>query len=482
MKQVSGKMLLPVAAALLMIIALPGAAKAGEFRAFFNHAHTIYSLDNEGWEDFKPSVAQVVTKADAAAASMGLEAVVTITDHRTIEGCSDPGFAPVGVAMPMKGEEWGGSGHAGALNFTGDTRITEYSGADRYELMVEETHARGGFVIANHPRPGDWETDRRLGVDAIEVWNTLVWSTNNELGLDWWHHLLVAGEKITAVGGSDSHFVFLPIESPFNLVWCESNHPDDMAAGVLSGRVIIVANPLAPRIFLSADTDGDGQYDNAMTGDQLAVTAPTGVDFQILAEGADPSDVLILYDRDGTFYSGTVGSGAGWSGDSYFFSRTFHDYDRNFVRAELRNSGNFPHCITNPIYADGVLAPAGTEGVIQGTVRDAGGTALAGVTVVAVPGEFSLDITEADGSYSILLPNGTYTVTASSSGYLSSSESDVQVESGTLGLDFTLTTAACGTVPQGPGDRNGALSCGLAFLLPLGMIWIRVRRGRRGGS
>jgi len=211
-------------------------ARGGEFRAFFNHIHTIYSTDNPGWEDFKPSVAEVVARADQVAASLGMEAVVTITDHRTIEGCSDPGFAPVGLAVPMKGEEWGGSGHAGVLNFSGDTRITEYSGEDRYELMVEEAHARGGFVIANHPRPGDWETDRRLGVDAIEVWNTLVWSTKNELALDWWHHLLAAGERITGVAGSDSHFRFLPIESPFNLVWCEGSQPDDMEQGLRDGR------------------------------------------------------------------------------------------------------------------------------------------------------------------------------------------------------------------------------------------------------
>ena len=466
--------------ALLLAFSLPWVpARAGEFRAFINHNHTIYRLDNPGWEDFKPSVAEVISKADQVASGMGMEACVSITDHRTIDAYFDPEFVPIGVAQPMKGEEWGGSGHAGALNFTGDTRITEYSGEDRYEQMVQETHSRGGIVIVNHPRPQDWETDLRLGVDGIEVWNTLVWGPKNELGLDWWQHLLAAGERVTAMGGSDSHFIFLPIESPFNLVWCESNHPDDVVDGILDGRVLILAEPLSARVFPSADVDGDGEYDDAMTGDAVDITGTAVVDFQMRVEGGGPEDVLILMDKTGEFYTGNVGSGSGWSGESYFFSREFSEYENDFVRAELRNQNNVPHCVTNPIYAAGALAPAGTEGVIQGTAHDTGGAVLQDVTVTAVPGEYSLDITGADGTYSILLPNGTYRVTASKTGYLPSTELGVVVESGTVPLDFTLTATTCGTVPRSPAGGTGVPACTLAFLLPLGMIWIHRKLGKR---
>jgi hypothetical protein len=457
--------------ALSLVFLQPVAVRAGEFRVFFNHIHTIYSLDNAGWEAFKPSVAQVISRADEVATGMGMEACVPITDHRTIDAYFDPGFAPVGVAQPMKGEEWGGSGHAGALNFTGDTRITEYSGEDRYERMVEETHARGGIVIANHPRPLDWETDRRLGVDGIEVWNTLLWNTNGEQSLAWWHHLLAAGERVTAMGGSDAHFIFTPIDQPLNLVWCESNDPDDMVEGILGGRVLVVASPAAARVFPAADTDGDGVYDDAMTGDVLEIPAATPVDFEIRLEGALPTDTLVLSDRQGEFYSGSVGSGAGWVGDNYYFSYTFSEFEKNFVRAELRNSSHFPQCITNPIYAVGALAPAGTEGVIQGTARRAaGGAALPDVKVTATPGDYSWMLTGSDGSYSILLPNGTYTVTASKTGYLTSTRKDVRVESGTVPLDFTLTATGCGTVPTLPEGGSGAWAFAISFLLPLGLI------------
>ncbi len=465
-----------VVLALSLILSLPWVSvQAAEFRAFFYHIHTIYSLDNPGWEPVKPSVAQVMARADRVAGEMGLEASVAITDHRNIDAYFDPGFVPFGVAWPMKGEEWGRSGHAGALNYTGDTPITDYQDADRYERMVEETHARGGIVIANHPRPGDWKTDRRLGVDGIEVWNTLIWGNPNQLGLDWWHHLLAAGERITAVGGSDSHFVFLPIESPMNLVWSESNQPDDVVDGFLGGRLIILAAPGSARVYPTADASGNGEYDDAMTGDVIEIAEPTVVGFRMLVEGADETDTLTLLDRTGVFYSGNVGVGPGWDGDSYTFSREYAETDRDFVRVELRSQNRLPHCIANPIYLVGALAPAGTEGVIQGVVRDKGGALLQGVTVTATPGEFSLDVSAANGTYSILLPNGTYRVTATRSGYLTTTQTDVVVTSDGVTLDFALSPTACGTVPHQAGDRTPAVAWGLVLLLPAGMIWFRLR-------
>ncbi len=456
-------------------------ARAGEFRALFYHIHTIYSLDNPGWEIFKPSVAQVISRADWAARSMGLEASVAITDHRNIDAYFDPGFVPVGVAVPIKGEEWGGAGHAGALNFTGDSPITEYQGTDRYERMVQETHARGGIVIVNHPRSDAWETDRRLGVDGIEVWNTGFWDANNQKGLDWWHRLLVAGERITALAGSDSHFIFIPIEKPLNLVWCESNQPDDVVEGILNGRVIMLGAPASPRVFPGADLDGDGYYNDAMVGDVVEVAIPVSVDFQIQVEGASSTDTLILADKSGTFYSGIVGAGPGWEGNTYFFSHEFTDSERDFVRAELRSQNKAPHCLTNPIYFVGIHAPTGTEGIIKGVVRDKNGVLISDATVTTIPGDFSLDLTGGDGAYSIIVPNGTYRIKASKSGYLSTTSTEVVVASDTVTVDITLNPALCGTVPGNPYDGTGLLSAyGLLFVLPAGSIVVfRYRRRKQ---
>ena len=349
------------------------------------------------------------------------------------------------MAWPIKGEEWGGSGHAGAMNFDGDTRITEYSGPDRYAEMVAETHERGGIVVANHPR-GDnaWQTDRRLGIDGIEVFNTIVWSPGNEMTVGWWQRLLAAGEQVTAVGGSDSHFRFLPIETPFNLVWCESNDPDDVIAGIVGGHVIIAVSPGAPRVFLEADTNGDEVFDDAIVGDVLSISGTMSIDFQVRIECGDPSDRLILADGDGVFYDCVIGSGDGWDGDVYRFSRTFPDSSRSFVRAELRNHLNYPQSITNPIYAVGEYAPSGTEGVIVGTVRDVSvGALLEGVEVTVAPGEYSSNLTDADGAFSIILPNGSYEVSARKEGYLPATAVGFIVENDIVEIDFELLPLNC---------------------------------------
>ena len=470
-----------VSVSLALLLFGPAPGHAQEFRAFFYHTHTIYSTDNPGWEPFKPSVAEVISKADQVASDMGMEGAVAITDHRTIEAYFDPEFVPIGVAQPIKGEEWGGDGHAGALNFTGDVRITEYSGPDRYTEMVTETHARGGIVIANHPRDGDWKTDRRLGVDGIEVWSVSLWGPPDEVALAWWQRLLAAGERVAAVGGSDAHFIFLPIETPVNLVSCPSNDPDDVVAGVRDGRSVIAASPVAARVFLGADTDGNGQYDDASVGDVVPVAGSTVTDFEAVVEGAVATDRLILVDRDGVFHDGLVGDGPGWTGDAFRFTRAYTADSRDFVRAELRDDSNYPYCLTNPIYAVGTAAPSGTEGEIRGTVTDSdGGAPLAGATVTITPGEYSTATTDANGDYAVVVPNGTYTVKASLDGYVNASVTDVAVASGVETIDLALSAApTCGTVPRPLTGRRDQWQSAFGYLLPLAGILLFTRWRRR---
>ena len=461
---------------ILVLLSLPTTVLAGEARAVFYHVHTIYSLDNPGWELFKPSVGEVIERADRVVSDMGMEGGVTITDHRTIDACFDPEFVPVGAACPIKGEEWGGGGHAGVLNFTGDTPITEYSGPDRYVELVTEAHERGGIVIANHPRPESWKADRRLGLDGIEIWSTSFWDPLDELAKAWWQRLLVAGEQITAVGASDSHFRFLPIETPVNLVWSESNEPDDLVEGMRQGHLVISASPMMPRVFLAADTDGNGVYDDAIVGDAIMITHDTTIEFQTTVECGEPSLALLLVDSQGTFYTGGVGSDPGWSGDTFRFSHSFSAASRDFVRAELRADFSYPLCITNPVYAVGIDASVETEGGLQGTVTDAAtGSLLQGAFVEMKPGAFSTDTTDGDGAFAIIVPNGTYSVVAKMEGYFPHVRTGISITGETICQNFALSPMSCGTVPvETRRPTMPGLAC-LSFILPLGIVLIRIR-------
>ncbi len=435
--------------------------RASEWRALFNHVHSIYSTDNAGWEFFKPTVAQIVEHAAQVVAANGLEGAITLTDHNTIEGCFDPGFAPIGAVQPICGEEWSGGGHAGVLNFGADVEVTP--GISK-EAMVAEVHARGGIVIANHPRAGSWETDRRLGVDAIEVWSVSFWDPTDELALDWWQWLLQAGEQVTAVGASDSHFWFAPSELPTNRVLSESNAPSDMMDGVRDGHVVIVATPAAPRITLEADRDLDETFESTV-GDVVPVGdggGETTVGYRVVAQGAATGDRLVIVEgATETTLDLLVGDGV-----VYEATRTFGPNERTFVRAELRQAGGgAPYCLTNPIYFVGPNAPQGTEGTIAGVVR-ANGVPLAGATITAAPGENSIATSDANGEYGMIVPNGTYTLTVQASGYTTRTVTDVIVASGTTTVDVDLTTgcAAIGAEHGGAiGDATAACLMALAW-------------------
>ena len=377
------------------------------WRMFFNHIHTVHSEDNMEWQVVKSSVANVIGRANDIATASGTNAAIAITDHRTVAALFDPEFAPIGNAIPIIGEEWGGKGHAGVIGFSGNTKITDGDGPDDYEAMITEAHARGGIVIANHP--GNWHSDRALDIDAIEVLHSPFWGDGNYTTLDWWQRLLVAGEQITAVAGADSHFFFHPIQTALNLVNAPSNSQEDMLNAVEAGRVLIVVSPAASRVLLTADLDNDGDYSDAMVGDKFAVSASQTVAFEARLEGSKPFQTLKLIDRNGTFYEETIKSGSGWDGSTYRFTRTFSPNEKNFVRAELISSLEAldqvgPECVTNPIYAVGTQTSPYTEATLQGTVTLAG-QPVGGVLLEAKPGRDSKTTTNPDGSYSLILPH-----------------------------------------------------------------------------
>jgi hypothetical protein len=206
-----------------------------------------------------------------------------------------------------------------------------------------------------------WHSKKRLGVDAIEIWNGMMWKKSDAAALAWWNRLLVSGERIAAVGGSDSHFRFQSIAYPLNLVYAASNQPNDVLAAVKAGRIVVLSDPSATRVFLRADRDGKTKRLDAMCGDLLPAGDNRTVRFEVLVKHPQPSRQLVLLDKQGIFYTGDVGSGAGWKGNTYRFERSFRATERNFVRAEIRRKKGILRwerleSLCNPIYWVGVKA------------------------------------------------------------------------------------------------------------------------------
>jgi hypothetical protein len=335
---------------------LGSTARADDWVALFYHVHTQYSRDNHGLEPVKLTVQRALARADDVAKAMGLSGAITITDHNNHEAVADPAFRPTGVVQPIKGEEWSAKlGHAGVLGYSGDKPIGSLrpsEGLEGDKRIIALAQAQGGLVVVNHPwgKP-HWKTEERLGVDAIEVWNGLIRKPSDEAALAWWHQLLTKGEQVAAIGGSDAHFLFMPIECPINFVFAKSNSPKDVLSAVKARRLLVLAGPTAPRVYLGADTNGDGQCDDAMVGDVLSIRHDRTVQFEVKVEKASPGCRLLLLDRDGTFFTGQVGVGPGWNDDVYRFERSFHANQRNFVRAEIHSEpSNALESLCNPIF------------------------------------------------------------------------------------------------------------------------------------
>lgn len=331
-------------------------ACADQWVVLFEHIHTRYSTELHLLKSAQPTVEEVMLHADRVAKQMGLSAAVAITDHNDRHSTVDPTYCPTGVVQPIKAEEWNAAhGHANILGYPEEKPIRELlprDGSQDDAKTIAMIHSKCGLVIINHPRgrTRPWKSEERFGADAIEVWNAVLWKPSDGTSLDWWNRFLINGEQVAAIGGSDSHLSVMPIECPMNLVFAKSNLPSDVIAAVKARRVIILSGPTAPRVYLNADTKGDGHYD-AMVGDTVSIQRDRAIQFEARVETPSPGCRLSLVDRDGVFFTSPVGQGAGWNSGVYRFERSFHQNQHSFVRAEVRGEqGNVIESLCNPIF------------------------------------------------------------------------------------------------------------------------------------
>jgi hypothetical protein len=105
-----------------------------------------------------------------------------------------------------------------------------------------------------------------------------------------------------------------------------------------------------------------------------------------------------------------------------------------------------------PVAVNGTAYAAAT-GTLEGTVRDAANNA--GISGATVSSDGASATTGADGHYSLQLPAGDHTVTASAYGYGSGTASVTIVDGGTTGQDFSLTVAGSVTLSGKVTDGSG---------------------------
>ena len=330
--------------------ALPAAAASGDapraggrwYRGDL-HAHSEHS-------DGANTVEEIVEYTRR----VGLE-YFALTDHNTISHWDELARLD-GVPLLIAGEEitmYGGHANVWGLDDWIDFRGSD---ADRVQALVEDANRRGSMFSINHPdSPIPWLHPGVRGYQAVEVWNA-PWRYFNEPALQRWEEHLKRGERMVAVGGSDSHCV-PPAKmtqpngpgEPCTWVYVDG-HLTQRAVldAVAAGRVFVSEAPNGPFIELRADADADGVFE-ALQGDRVDAQDGALLRFHVTYRGPDGKH-LRFFGRGGLVHEITPDVE---EYDGEFELRIERD---DYLRVEVRGfrgrpeRGEVVHALTNPIY------------------------------------------------------------------------------------------------------------------------------------
>lgn len=205
-----------------------------------------------------------------------------LTDHRTYDQHWDPLWTSNKLVL-VPGEEANGSPHATPLGITDElvdgANPPGSLGYRHVQQSIWDIHAQNASWGMAHPDDGEWDgtypnmNANVLGVDTVEVWNRdgdpeaeMAFSEQR------WNH----GYRFGVVGGSDDHFKELWAVAgpgqPTTWVFAPETTERGIIAGLKAGRTSVSSGPLAPRVTLTADMNGDGVFE-AIGGDEVSAVA-----------------------------------------------------------------------------------------------------------------------------------------------------------------------------------------------------------------
>jgi hypothetical protein len=308
------------------------------------HIHTTYSDGNY-------SVHEILSMINEEGGHFA-----AITDHNTLEQCNDTGFHTTGNCEPIRATEWtSDSGHANCLGAQGSEPFELLS----IRKMIDDATYRGALVQINHPCDDElnmgWDHYPNLdkGIDAIEIFNNVIWFPKNGIKSDeeavlWWHELLCEKKRISATGNSDFHG-WEPGGGPLkahSAVYASSNHPDTILKRTKLGYVMACSEMDDSRLYIYADTNGNGIMDIIMGENIIINQGNKNIKFKVEVENSDLFDELRIYSSQGLLYSETLLGG----NYVYEFEKNFSYQDTDFIRAEIKNFLGYYETATNPIY------------------------------------------------------------------------------------------------------------------------------------
>lgn len=211
------------------------------------HVHTLCS------DGFMP-----VEETINMAARMGLDFIM-LTDHNTT--AQNNSIRPHDGITVIPGMEWTHyMGHAGMLGVHKPLKKYMHTNdLDETIILFQDARDCGATVVIYHPFcslcPWKWGFEG-IHYDVMEIWNGIM-SERNMKAIGWWHMQLVAGLKISAMGGSDFHRPGLlgSMGAPCMQVYAMSREHKDILHAIRNGHGFISYLPDGPGI----DVNGLGE-------------------------------------------------------------------------------------------------------------------------------------------------------------------------------------------------------------------------------
>lgn len=287
------------------------------------HCHSLYS-DGDAWP----------VEVLQAAAEAGLD-FLGVTEHNGVTHQSAYGPGGDGLPVVVPGVEV--TTYGGHWNAHGTDRWWEFREPDAraVEAAMRDAAASGALVSVCHPKPlgPAWEYDAS-GYHAIEVWNG-PWPRLNSAALAFWEEHLRRGERIVALGGSDTHRLRSADPDPRHATalalpttWVQSGERRDAAAvlaALRAGRSFISASPRGPQLYLDPHPARGGCV-------HAEVRGARGATLRLCSSGGEIARAEIGVD--------------GWDGSLDLPSAV------PYVRAEVVGPDGSMLALSNPIWAD----------------------------------------------------------------------------------------------------------------------------------
>jgi hypothetical protein len=239
------------------------------------HVHSSHSTEG-GYDPKRQPVKTII----AFAQSVGF-GFIGITDHDNhvlgdVEHntWADPDFKSDSVLL-LYGAEWTTTrGHGNTFSAKPYDHQKFYDVRDQRDVEIIKVKKELGIhVSANHPAgPKDHFGFSYDLVDAMEVWNSALWTKNANSNLIW-EDMLSSGRRVTGRGGSDTHSPsqYNYIGTPTTWVFATKRTPQAVIDALNNGRVSVSSNPYAPHVEFFADINQDGKMD-MMMGDNAKST------------------------------------------------------------------------------------------------------------------------------------------------------------------------------------------------------------------